>query len=103
MFAHLRLYLLIILQFLLYVPMISAQSSKRVNEDFREVPFLEFVQKVETIAGFHFYFKQEELDSFQVTVKAENLILPELLTKVFANTEFKPLFPGISLIIIKQA
>src|SRR5688572_3927030 len=83
-----RLYLPITVGLLLYVTTASAQFSRRVSEDFREMLFPEFVQKVESITGCHFYFKQEELDSFKVAVKADNLLLPELLSKVFANTPF---------------
>ncbi|MGZ8524991.1 MAG: TonB-dependent receptor [Chitinophagaceae bacterium] len=68
--------------------MISAQSSKRVSEDFRNTLFPEFVFKVEAITDCHFYFKSEELDTFKVNINAENFLLSELLTRVFANTTF---------------
>ncbi|MGZ5220070.1 MAG: hypothetical protein ACXWC7_08325, partial [Chitinophagaceae bacterium] len=69
-------------------PVISAQSTKPVSGDFSNLLFPEFAQKVEDITGCRFYFNVEDLDSFKVSVKAEAITLPELLTKVFANTIF---------------
>jgi CarboxypepD_reg-like domain/TonB-dependent Receptor Plug Domain len=83
-----RFYLSIILGFLFCGTKISAQTSKIINEDFQDVLFPVFVQKVEAITGCHFYFKPEELDSFHISVKAANTTLPDLLTKVFAHTAF---------------
>src|SRR5688572_25555768 len=88
MLACRRLYLFATVGLLLYGNVLSAQPSRQVTEDFRNILFPEFVQKVESITGCRFYFKQEELDSFRVTVKAENLLIPELLSKVFNNTPF---------------
>lgn len=82
-------YIAIAIGLLLYVPAVSAQSAKRINGDFNNSSFPAFVQKVETITGCHFYFTHEELDSFKVSIKAEDILLPDLLTKIFANTRFR--------------
>ncbi len=83
------LYIILALGSLAYIPLASAQSSKQVNENFNNISFPEFVLKVEHITKSHFYFKQDELDSFKVTINAENILLPDLLTKVFANSPFQ--------------
>jgi hypothetical protein len=83
------LYIVIAIGLLLYVPAASAQSAKRISGDFSNSSFPAFVQKVEIITGYHFYFTHEELDSFKVTIKAEDILLPDLLTKIFANTRFR--------------
>ena len=80
--------LLIILGFFLGILGTSAQTSTLINEDFGDVLFPVFAQKVENVTGCHFYFKPQEMDSFHVSVKAANLTLPDLLTNVFANTPF---------------
>lgn len=84
-----RFYIMVTLVFLAYIPMVSAQSSTPINEDFKNIPFPEFKQKVEPLTGFRLFFKPEELDSFMVNIAAENIRLPELLTKIFANTPFR--------------
>ncbi len=84
-----RFYIMVTLVFMAYIPMVSAQSSTPINEDFKNVAFPEFKQKVETLTGYRLFFKPEELDSFRVNIAAENIRLPELLTKIFANTSFR--------------
>ena len=83
-----QLVLIITLGYFLYIPVVSAQSSKRVTENFQSILFPAFIQKIEAITNCRFYFKSEELDTFKVTINAKNLQLPELLSGVFANTIF---------------
>ena len=83
-----RLYILLTLGYLLQTNQVSGQSDKRISEDFRNVLFPEFVQRIETITGYHFYYKPSQLDSFNVNIKADNISLPDILSKIFAGTSF---------------
>ncbi len=81
-------YLVFALVNLLYVPIVSAQTSMRVNEEFNNTTFPDFVLKIERNTNYYFYYKIAELDTFKITVKAENMLLHDLIGKVFANTAF---------------
>ena len=52
-----RLYILITLGFLFCGLNISAQTSKLINEDFKDILFPAFAQKVENITGCRFLFQ----------------------------------------------
>ena len=83
-----RLNLLIALGSFFFSLTSYTQNLKRISEDFRNLPFPDFAQKVENITGCHFYFRPGEMDSLTVNIKADDIVLADLLTKVFTNTSF---------------
>ncbi len=83
-----RLYLLLITVLLLTAPEVSAQPATRINEDFSNILFPEFVKKTEAITGSRFYYKHGELDSLRINTRAEDLTITELLTKIFSATPY---------------
>ncbi len=74
------------LGFLLLQYSATGQSGQRITIDVSDIPFAQFVKKAESLAACHFYFKISETDSLRITVKADNLLLAEVIQKAFQNT-----------------
>ena len=73
--------------FLITQQLIAQQQ--KINGDFHNVLFPEFVQQVETNAGWHFYYNEQEMNSFVVNVKIDNKTIAEALTQIFSNTPYR--------------
>ncbi len=69
-------------------PVTMGQPAQRISGDFVNIPFKQFVNKVETSFNYHFYYNPAELDSFDVNVKADQILLYDLLNQVFSNSLF---------------
>ncbi|MBD0375896.1 MAG: TonB-dependent receptor, partial [Flavisolibacter sp.] len=70
------------------MPSAFGQEEKRISGNFTNSTFPQFVQKMEAVSDFHFYYTSTELDSFQVNVSAQNILLKDLLKKIFEGTDF---------------
>ena len=88
MFIRFYFYLLTFIALLFFTPEAIAQLNTRINEDFSNISFPEFAKRTEAITNCRFYYKPGELDSFKINIKAENLTIQELLTKIFAASPF---------------
>ncbi|MEP7252975.1 MAG: carboxypeptidase-like regulatory domain-containing protein [Ginsengibacter sp.] len=67
---------------------LSAQQVK-VSGDFQNVLFPDFVKQVETDADWHFYYNQQEMDSFVVNAQIDHKTVAEALTQIFTNTPYR--------------
>src|SRR5262245_36097429 len=81
--SHILLSILIVLS-----SAVNSQVPNRVSGDFTNVMFDQFVEQIEKAIAFRFYYNPAILDSFRVTVHAQETELPVLLKQVFQNTGF---------------
>ena len=65
-----------------------SQKAKLISCDYTSAKFEEFVQGIEAITDFHFYYNPADLDSFSVTIKAKDITITDLLKQVFQNTPY---------------
>jgi hypothetical protein len=68
---------------------VMAQDNKRISIDVKDVSFAQFVQQVERSSGYHFYFNAGEIDSLHITVKANNVLITEILQQALASSGFQ--------------
>ena len=66
----------------------NAQET-RINGDFYNIKFPQFVKQVEANTAYHFYYDEAALDSFTVNIKLVDQFLPDALKQIFANTGFQ--------------
>jgi len=85
---------------LLSGPMAISQSVQRISGDFRNLPFSQFVNKLETSSSFHFYYDPAQLDSLTVNIKANQILLDELLNQVLSNSAFTFAIDSISNVFV---
>ncbi len=88
--------------FLLLSLLANSQDSTTITRSFTAQPFGEFVQYIESVSRYRFYYHDGNLDSFLVTATATRQTVPALLKQVFANTNFKMLTDGSEKIFILQ-
>jgi hypothetical protein len=60
----------------------------KINGHFDDVTIEEFVKQIEKQTPYFFYYNKEDFDSTRITINVKNQALQELLTTVFANTDF---------------
>ncbi len=64
------------------------QKETFISGSFEGFSFNQFVQAIESNSNYHFYYDQDELDSFTINIKANDLSLSEILTQIFEKTIF---------------
>jgi CarboxypepD_reg-like domain/TonB-dependent Receptor Plug Domain len=75
---------LILLSFFLSL---KGQPGKLINGSFDKYTFDQFVKAVETQTDYKLYYDPAELDTFSVSLKADNMPLDLLLDKLFSSTD----------------
>ncbi len=75
------------LLYLLYACSANGQQT-RVDGEFNNITFPDFVKQVEKGSGWHFYYDETSLDSFIVNARITDKSLPDALNQVFNNTLF---------------
>lgn len=85
--SHLRLPSLII-ALLFFIKSAQAQELPRIDADFNDKPFIEFVRQVESITRYHFFYDPQEVDTLVVNLRARHALLSEILDEAFKNTVF---------------
>ncbi len=73
---------------LLFVATTEGQNKKLISADFKNESFDEFVHTVESLYPCHFYYDTAELANYNVTLKANQLTIHQLLNRVFNKTTF---------------
>jgi hypothetical protein len=73
---------------LLFLTRAHAQDPARIDADFNDKPFPEFVRQIESITHYHFYFDPAEVDTLIINIKARHALLTEILDAAFRNTVF---------------
>lgn len=87
--ARCYLYGLLTLVSLANLSYTCAQDARVINHEFRDVPFPEFSKTIKSITGYRLYYRPQELDTFRVNIMAENILLPDLLRKIFDSTTIR--------------
>jgi hypothetical protein len=72
----------------LFLTRANAQVQPRIDADFNDKPFPEFVRQIESITHYHFFYDPDEVDSLVVNLKARHALLAEILDEAFKNTVF---------------
>src|SRR6185437_12561358 len=67
----------------------ACSQSIRINGEFNNIKFPQFVKQVEAGTNYHFYYDEASLDSFAVNIKLDNQTLPDALQQIFNNTSFR--------------
>ncbi|MGB0177119.1 MAG: carboxypeptidase-like regulatory domain-containing protein, partial [Owenweeksia sp.] len=67
---------------------VYGQKEPLISGSFSSLSFENWVNEVESQTPFRFYFKTEVVDTITVTLEADRNTLPELLDRLFANTDF---------------
>jgi outer membrane receptor protein involved in Fe transport len=84
---HIRTHVIVII---LSLSVCAARAQvNRISGDFYSLKFPQFVERVESTTVYHFYYKESDLDSFDVNIKLENDSLPDVLKKIFSNTDYR--------------
>jgi hypothetical protein len=78
-------FLSLILQ--LFFLSLKAQPGKLINGTFDKYTFQQFAKTVEIQTDYKFYYDPAEVDTFSVSLKADNIPLDLLLDKLFSSTD----------------
>jgi hypothetical protein len=74
---------------LLYTALtVSAQNTRTIDGDFNDLPFPKFVERIESITHYHFFYDPAEVDTIIINLRARQARLPDLLDLAFKNTIF---------------
>jgi len=67
----------------------ACSQSIRINGEFNNIKFPQFVKQVEAGTIYHFYYDEAALDSFTVNIKLDNQTIADALQQIFKNTAFR--------------
>ncbi|HEV3327604.1 MAG TPA: TonB-dependent receptor [Puia sp.] len=73
---------------LLAAQSLRAQDRPTIDADFNDLTFPQFVQRIESITRFHFFYDPAEVDSIVVNLQARKARLSQVLDQIFKNTVF---------------
>ena len=80
-----------------------SQTGKTISGDFRNMPFAQFVQAVESQSGYRFFYMDAEVDSILVNLAAKNQPLAPILENILKNTGLHYSIDGeLNVFIIKR-
>ena len=71
-----------------FVVATEAQDKRLISADFKNDSFDEFVKTIESLYPCHFYYDTAELNNYNVTLKANQLTINQILNRVFNKTSF---------------
>jgi len=71
-----------------FVVATEAQEKRLISADFKNDSFDEFVKTIESLYPCHFYYDTAELNNYNVTLKANQLTINQILNRVFNKTSF---------------
>ena len=71
-----------------FVVATEAQEKRLIRADFKNDSFDEFVKTIESLYPCHFYYDTAELNNYNVTLKANQLTINQILNRVFNKTSF---------------
>lgn len=63
-----------------------AQVEPRISVNVTDVPFVRFVEEIEKVSNYHFYFDPVEVDSLRITIKADKETLGNIMQQVLQNS-----------------
>lgn len=63
-------------------------AEPRINGQFNDIKFKDFVQTIESQTPYYFYYDATQLDNLQIFMQIQNQPLPAVLALVFKDTEY---------------
>ncbi len=81
---------------------VTTAQETRINGDFYNIKFPQFVKQVEANTAYHFYYDEAALDSFTVNIKLVDQPLPDALKQIFSNTDFQFSIDALSHVFIAK-
>lgn len=85
--SHLRPMLLSFCLFC-FVQQMRGQNLPTFDGDFNDLGFPQFVDRIELISHYHFFYDPADVDSLVINLRARHAKLSDLLDQVFKNTNF---------------
>lgn len=64
------------------------QQKELITDNFSEIKFDQFVARIESKTSFRFFYKPTLLDTVVINLRVENQQISDVLTQVFAGTDF---------------
>jgi len=74
----------------------------RINGEFNNIKFPQFVKQVEAGTNYHFYYDEASLDSFAVNIKLDNQTIADALQQIFKNTAFRYSIDALNHVFIAK-
>lgn len=88
--------------FFIFSVKVSGQDST-ITHNFSQQPFPQFVEYIESVTPYHFFYHASDLDSFHITATVNRVGVANLLEQVFQNTPFHFLIdPSKNIYISRQ-
>ena len=75
-------------------------QAKLISGDFNNVPFERWVQEIEKITPFHFFYDPSTVDSLQVNIQVDNKSIDWVLQNIFEDTPYHFLITNDKSILI---
>lgn len=66
-----------------------SQTETRINGEFRNITFVQFVDQLEKRSDYRFYFNPVWVDSLAVNISVSDKTIPQILDEVLSDTELK--------------
>lgn len=64
---------------------VDAQENYRINKDFNNEPLSAVFKLIESETQYHFYYRNEQIDTFRISLNAKNLTVKEFLSGYLMN------------------
>src|SRR5688572_14929419 len=74
--------------FLLMTAIALGQEKQKISATYNAVPFKKWVDTIESITPYFFYYDAQAMDTFRITMHAEELTVAQILQKAFHKTAF---------------
>jgi len=81
---------------------LAQEKDNLISGNFHGVTFQEFVEKVESQTGFHFYYDASQFDSTTITISVSKAHLQSVLDRIFNNTKWRYLIDKDNHVFITQ-
>lgn len=98
-----RIYLLAILLLLACSQAIFAQEMPAVTGEFKEVKASQFIEQLEKITGYHFYYDTTAFDSVKVDMVVQQQPLDKVLQQAFDSTDYRFTIYNKTVFIVRGA
>src|SRR6185437_11346380 len=80
----------------------ACSQSIRINGEFNNIKFPQFVKQAEAGTIYHFYYDEAALDSFTVNIKLDNQTIADGLQQIFKNTAFRYSIDALNHVFIAK-
>jgi len=78
------------------------QDKVRVNAEFSNADFDEFVSHIESQSDYRFFYDRKEMDSFRVTIQVAQVTVPELLKQIFLHSNYFFTIDSLHYVVVSR-